>query len=666
MLKFISLTVEDFGPFKGVQTIDFTSDDGVTFIWGLNGCGKTTLLNIFRFAIYGEFLSRGGGIVDPIDLANREAVREGRYNCKAVLHMQYGGEDYWLTRQYKLRAGVTRPTKTDDYERETTLKKGTVIESNNKAEHILRLIMPTEVSRFFLFDGELLQEYADLLKKDSESGDIIKSSIERILGLPILSNGATDTGTALDSYNEDRNVLARKNNKTKQLGSKISALALDLQKNNEDLEAKKAELLEQNTRHKELKGKLDSSAFVQKLLGNLSELQTALVGKKTRRDELLTEISGLTKDSWRGVVSPRVATILAGINVDIKVLEEKELEQQISSRLLDGVRESIKKKHCEICERDIEDEMLAKLEERIRLAGTGEGALSADERAQLGSLRYRRGALEAISLTSNKETLAALERQLNTLTVEISDTDRDIKTIKETLSKHGDNITEMSAAMEKDLDDMAQCIKKIDVLNECIDDITKKVADIKALLTSLKSQLDKSDTSTEMGMAKRRIELCEQIHNIFEEGIDAYSARLKTNVEKDATDLFVQITNDPNYVRLEITDNYGLHIIHKDGDIVPLRSSGFEHVVAIALIGALHKNAPLRGPIIMDSPMFRLDPIHKEKVTKLLPVLSDQLVFLFYTHEIDEQFARQTLGTALKKEYRLTKQTSYNTRIEPN
>jgi len=47
MLRFTSLTIENFGPFKGCQTIDFTDENGVTFIWGNNGRGKTTLLNIF-------------------------------------------------------------------------------------------------------------------------------------------------------------------------------------------------------------------------------------------------------------------------------------------------------------------------------------------------------------------------------------------------------------------------------------------------------------------------------------------------------------------------------------------------------------------------------------------------------------------------------------------
>ena len=45
MLKFTSLTIDNFGPYEGVQTIDFGSGDGVTLIWGDNGHGKTTLLS---------------------------------------------------------------------------------------------------------------------------------------------------------------------------------------------------------------------------------------------------------------------------------------------------------------------------------------------------------------------------------------------------------------------------------------------------------------------------------------------------------------------------------------------------------------------------------------------------------------------------------------------
>ena len=40
MLHFSELIVENFGPYKGTQEIDFTSKNGVTIIWGNNGLEK--------------------------------------------------------------------------------------------------------------------------------------------------------------------------------------------------------------------------------------------------------------------------------------------------------------------------------------------------------------------------------------------------------------------------------------------------------------------------------------------------------------------------------------------------------------------------------------------------------------------------------------------------
>ena len=184
-------------------------------------------------------------------------------------------------------------------------------------------------------------------------------------------------------------------------------------------------------------------------------------------------------------------------------------------------------------------------------------------------------------------------------------------------------------------------------------------------MATLDGQLNRLAHGAQVDAAKRRVELCEQIYNIFEQGVHAYRDKLKKDVEHDATELFVKISNDPDYVKLEINDNYGLSIIHRSGIKVPLRSAGYEHIVALALIGALHKNAPLRGPIIMDSPFGRLDPGHKDKITRALPSMSEQIILLAYTHEIDEQTARATLGTMLNNEYRLARVTSFHTDILP-
>ena len=184
-------------------------------------------------------------------------------------------------------------------------------------------------------------------------------------------------------------------------------------------------------------------------------------------------------------------------------------------------------------------------------------------------------------------------------------------------------------------------------------------------LNTLEEKVRRSGTTdTELNLAIERVRLCEAIHKIFEDGVSAYRDKLKKSVEEDATKLFRGISSDPDYVALQINDKYGLSIVHKDGDLIPLRSSGFEHVVALSLIGALHKNAPLSGPIIMDSPFGRLDPTHKRNITKSLPQMSDEVILLAYTDEIDAELARSLLGSNLKKEYRLRKYGSFHTEIE--
>lgn len=666
MLRFISLTVEDFGPFKGSQTIDFTSDDGVTFIWGNNGRGKTTLLNIFRYAIYGKFQNRRGTNVNLTMLSNRESRSEGRYGFKVVLRMSYDGEIYELTRQFKLRTGVSRPTKNDDYEQTVYLKKGTAILSSEDTDHILKIIMPEQVARFFLFDGELLQEYEELLMEDSDTGAQIKKSIEEILGVPVLTNGATDTAAVLGAYTNAKTRTAQSNKQTEQPGSQIATLEAALQGHNAELERLREELTQELGRKSELESEQNQNEHVKALLAEMKALENSIAEKKARREGLLSDIKNTTKDAWKGLIGFRVNEILSDVEAEVKVLEDKENSQKVAQHFLKEMKEAASRKHCNLCDQDIDDALILKMEERIKALEGNYGGLTPEESGKLRTLQIRKATLETMRYPSSKERLEIYERQLAAVTVEISDDERKLKAVKEELEKHGD-IEELSTSMQNCVKNLINCLKKIDNLKEGERQEAEQIANIRSSLATLNAKLDKTATGEDMVRARRRVELCEMIHNIFEEGIDAYRNNLKSRVEKDATDLFVRISNDPDYVRLEINDNYGLAIYHKDGgDPVPLRSAGFEHVVALALIGALHKNAPLRGPVIMDSPFGRLDPTHKENIIKVLPSLSEQVVLLAYTHEIDEQRARETLGSSLKKEYRLTRQTSFYTRIEPN
>lgn len=122
-------------------------------------------------------------------------------------------------------------------------------------------------------------------------------------------------------------------------------------------------------------------------------------------------------------------------------------------------------------------------------------------------------------------------------------------------------------------------------------------------------------------------------------------------------------TERTDYAGLRINDDYGLTIRHVDGSPEDARSAGAEHIVALALMGALQQNAPLRGPIVMDSPFGRLDDGHTSNVLRGLHRMADQIVLLVYEAEVGRERARELLGSRLSAEYELQKVNSRRTQI---
>lgn len=663
MLKFTSLAVENFGPFKGTQTIDFTNENGVTIIWGNNGRGKTTLLNIFRYALFGRYKNRRGTEVDLTTLPNIEGRAEGNYNFKVVLKMINNSTRYELTRQCKVRQGVVVPKSNDDYETLVFLKENGSVLAPDARTHVLKVIMPDEVSRFFLFDGELLQEYEELLLEGTEVGSKIKDSIEKILGVPVLTNSAIDSQAVLEEYRKEKSKIAQSNAQTQKIATQMEGLEAEKREQSAELERLQGELAGQYEERSRLEDTLQQSEHVKTLLDKMDGLESEIATKKGNRVDILAQIVAQTKDAWRGLVSYRVDSILQTVTAALSELENREATHAIEIRLVDDMKQAAHAHHCQLCDQDVDEHHVQALLDRINAYTRGGSGLNSEEQVALQSLRVRKATLESMRAASKAEILSLLETQLDKLEVEIDDSERQLKAVREELERHGD-VEELANSTKAAVTSLAQCLKKIENLKEGIQFTKDKLKDIDNALSTLETKLNRVSTDVDLLRAGKKVSVCEQIHDIFEKGIAAYRDKLKTDVERDATELFVGISNDPDYVRLKINDNYGLSMVHVSGELVPLRSAGFEHVVALSLIGALHKNAPLRGPIIMDSPFGRLDPDHKRNITKSLPNMSEQIVLLAYTHEVDEQQAREMLADALKKEYRLTRYSSFHTEIE--
>lgn len=662
MLKILSMTINNLGPYAGEQTIDFGNGDGVTLIWGDNGHGKTTLLNLFRYALFGRFQYRHESVDEIMKLVNREGIKRGEYNFKVVLKMMNDDDEIELTRQYSVRKGVQIPSRNDDYEQDLFLKINGAFVSNK--EHELALIMPEEVSRFFLFDGELLQEYEELVKDDTAIGDKIKKSIESILGVPILSNSAIDSHAVLEEYRNLQTKAAQSNSQTKKYASQIETENARKEEQSKEKERLKDELDNEINFKAKIEEEGKQNNHVKELINEMNSREKDISEKEEKRDELQGKLVIASKEAWKYLVEQKISEIHSQLKQDLEILQEKNKSYESASQLFEYMHRIVESHHCDCCDQDVDEYHVNALKKKLDENPGRYAGLTEEEKMRMKKLQVRIVQIENLRSNVDIKALEIYENELDDILVKIDDSKRKLKEIQDEISRYG-KVQDLAEKTKRNLEQFATCIQKINNLKDGIAKTEEAIRTSENALATLYEKVKKEGTNdADLLLASKKVEICTSLNKLFEDGIAAYRDKLKKEVEKDATEIFRKISSDREYVGLIINDNYGLSIKHASGTTIPFRSAGYEHIVALSLIGALHKNAPLRGPIIMDSPFGRLDPTHKKRIITALPSMSDQIILLAYTDEIDSQTAREVLGHSLKKEYRLTKHNSFYTEIE--
>ena len=204
---------------------------------------------------------------------------------------------------------------------------------------------------------------------------------------------------------------------------------------------------------------------------------------------------------------------------------------------------------------------------------------------------------------------------------------------------------------------------KIRAAQDAISGEKKHIEEQDAAIARLTKRLATAGTP-ELSAFQQRERVLARARAVFEDAVNRYKGALRNRVQDSATKLFHQMTTEKeDYASLAINDHYGLTIVHKDGRIEDSRSAGAEQIVALALMGSLQANAPLRGPIVMDTPFGRLDPQHTANVVTALPTMAEQVVIFVQEGEIDRATVRDLLRGHLLREYQLDKQTARRTLV---
>jgi DNA sulfur modification protein DndD len=656
VLAIRSITLTDFGPFKDEQRIDFPADSGVSIIYGENMRGKTTLLNAIRYALFGRVITRGARQIALHQIGNWETAKEkGKYGFKVVLEFEHEGSKCQLTREHRPRPGVTQPQTDLDYQQEWFLRKdGTVLGPDQGSSELAR-IMPETVSRFFLFDGELLQQYEELLRNESDMGRNIKEAIERILGVPVLTNGRTDFSELAKEAQKREAKAAQKNQKTQSLGNQQQALITQregmqaetdrLKKLLEAARASKASKEEELRKTERTKALLDERG---RLENEINNAETRLKEKEEKRKELLTV-------AWKSLLSSRIRTTREGLEKELESRREAYRQAVVAEDVSVKLKAALDARECSTCGQEITGAAKERITKLIAQSMPKEERTKLE--AEIQSLETRVEALRQSEGSSNAALLQEVQDAIDDLKIKkAADEDRLSDIREQTQDLDEAEVRKLYADYEKTLTEMGVLQKGIENQEQALANINDQIAKVAAEMAKF--------ADADLASERERKELCEKLKAIFSEAVDAYRERLRGKVEKDATALFTQLTSEPEYRGLSINESYGLTIVHQDGSTIPVRSAGAEHIVALSLMGALQRNAPLRGPIVMDSPFGRLDETHTTKVVQSLPNMARQVMLLVYESELDPKDVRNQLRGKLKKEYRIGRRSARHSVIE--
>ena len=191
---FTELVIENFGAYVGRQTIDLRPENNdtihpIVLLGGMNGGGKTTLVDAIRLALYGQRAkcsSRGN--LGYSEFLSQSVNSQATLADLARIELSFENvfEGHW--QQFKIirawKRGIKEGKDSLSIEREQRFDSN--LEKN--WDEYIENILPLGISNLFLFDGEQVKELAEL---DTPPPNIVEA-INNLLGLELAEKLATD------------------------------------------------------------------------------------------------------------------------------------------------------------------------------------------------------------------------------------------------------------------------------------------------------------------------------------------------------------------------------------------------------------------------------------------------------------------------------------------
>lgn len=657
-MKLHKLRASNFMPYKGEMEIVFPTDDhrNVMIVFGDNMRGKTSLLNAIRWGFYGRAIGRHSRLIPLNSIINSDAAREDDWTVEVFLTFEAKGVMYELRRRATRKKHVAVPSRSEDFDIQIHLTRDGMVISGDQIEAEINQVAPEQVSRFFLFDGELLQEYEELLIEGSDQGRQIKEAIEQVLGVPSLTHGRAEIGAILKAATKKQSQdmaqiqgLERQAEQTRQLTTKLDRYESDLASLHDKLEGTREDRmkldddLEAAAQLLALKALLDTSKL------QLGEHTDTLKRKRAERHALLAS-------AWQDVLDARLEAKRGVLRAQMQQLTNGLKERASVETKIVGLRKLLDTQECPTCHQPYPSERRDRLGREMGELETDLAQIS-DGSSDIQTISAQLAALNRIKNNRVRDRLAAVDRDIRIAEVGAQRAENDIERYEEEIASS----------------DTAELARKRVIRDEKL----KEEGRLNASIKSVKADIQKAEEDLAVtrkaieGLASARsqrsttkVTIAAQLEKVFSLSVEALRDKLRQKVEALASESFLQMTTQKAYQGLTINDNYGLSIKDSSGRTVSLRSAGAEQIVALSLIDGLNRTGRAIGPVVMDTPFARLDPKHRSNVLNYLPTVTSQFVLLVHGGEITPETDLVSIKSRIGAVYRIEEISETQSKFE--
>lgn len=645
---FKSVKLYNFGIYQGEHIIDLsnsTAEKPVILFGGLNGGGKTTFLDSLQVALYGKHSK----------CSNRGKLSYSDYLKQAV--NRYAEDKFAsITLVFTHQQG----TKLNEYEiyrswsihkhKETT--DSITVNVNGITDKLLTdnwddfvsEFIPQSMSELFFFDGEKIEDLAD----PSKSAQLIKTGIEALLGLDLLSQLSIDLKTQRqnrqkkslnkDSAEKVQELISRKTSlesNLDKLESIISQTIVEKDELQDELSALETEfknsgahllegLPELQAEKNAVNAKIDIlNINLVKLAGSALPLSLASKLFKATYQQSSREELNKEQEKAQKYIDKHNSTLISLLN---------ERNSKLTKEL-----ESILQELSQNCEADIQGIQDRFLNTNPAIFKLVLSSIDTEKRDALSLIEEKRILSERLSL---------IEQKIEAIP--------DYDSVKSLILKREQllqSIEQKQHQLEADMEQKTQCKAQLHENESKLDatlilqnseefehkrnqQVAEHLVEMKSIIDEFKTSLIKENISTLERYIKRRF------HELVRKG-----------------ELLSRIKIDPTSFSMTL---FGLD----EKPLDPRRlSAGERQLLSVAILWTLATESNREIPTIIDTPMGRLDGKHRTKlVENYFSQAAAQVILLSTDEEIYGHYYKK-LKPYVSQEYHIryddSKKTSF-------